>query len=120
MKFKLDENIGSRYSEPLRNAGHDVSTVAAQGMAGAKDERLIEVCQSESRCLVTLDAEFGNPLIHDPSQYAGIALLRLPRRWAPDALTACMASLATALESASIEGRLWIVQPDRVREYQQE
>ncbi len=120
MKVKLDENIGKRYGEPLRVAGHDVSTVAQQELEGADDQRLIRICRDDRRCLVTLDSEFGNPLLYDPSRYAGIALLRLPGRWAPGALVACVKTLAAALDHAPIDGRLWIVQPDRVREYQQE
>ena len=120
MKVRLDENIGRRYGEPLRSGGHDVATVAQQGMASAHDLAIIEACREERRCLVTLDSEFGNPLLFDPSTYAGIALIRLPRRWAPEALMACMKTLAPTLDDSPIDGRLWVVQPGRVREYQQE
>ncbi len=78
MKLKLDENLGGRGVELFRRGGHDISTVAQQGLCSASDKRLLEVCQSEKRCLVTLDLEFGNPLIFRPEDYSGIALLRLP------------------------------------------
>jgi predicted nuclease of predicted toxin-antitoxin system len=120
LRIKLDENIGRRYAEPLRSAGHDVASVAQQGLLSAADRELIQVCRDEARCLVTLDAEFGNPLLFDPSMHAGIALIRLPRRWVPEALVACIKTLAAALGDSPIHGRLWVVQPDRVREYQQE
>lgn len=120
MRIKLDENVGRRYGQPLRDAGHDVSSAPEQGMAGAEDNELIQICRDERRCLVTLDVEFGSPLVYDPSQYLGIALVRLPRRWTPNALTACMVTLVAALRDSPVEGRLRIVQPDRVREYQQE
>lgn len=120
MKIKLDENIGLRLGEPLRAAGHDVVSVAQQGMASASDRTLIEACRKERRCLVTLDLEFGNPLLFDPSKYAGIALLRLPRAGTPGTLLACMKTLALALKERPIGGRLWVVQPGRFREYEQE
>lgn len=120
MRIKLDENIGLKFAEPLRASGHDVASVAQQGMASASDRALIDTCRKEGRCLVTLDVEFGNPLLFDPSKYAGIALVRLPRVWAPTALVACMTTLAPALGERPVQGRLWIVQPGRIREYQQE
>jgi hypothetical protein len=39
--------------------GHDVITIAGQGMAGANDETLYEVICAEGRVLVTLDHHFG-------------------------------------------------------------
>ena len=77
MRFKLDGNIGRRGRDLLATAGHDVSTVAEQSLAGAEDAELIEVCRAEDRCLVTLDLDFSNPLAFVPSRYAGIAVLRL-------------------------------------------
>jgi len=89
-------------------------------MAGASDRTLIDVCGAERRCLVTLDREFGNPLMYDASKHAGIALIRLRGHVTSQALLTCVETLARAIEGSPIEGRLWIVQPGRVREYQQE
>ena len=76
MKLKLDENLGARGAELFRQAGHDISTVAQQGLCSATDKRLLEVCVTEKRCLVTLDLEFGNPLVFRPEDYSGIAVFR--------------------------------------------
>ena len=80
MKFKLDENLGRRGREILGTAGHDVSTVADQRIETIADSELIERCQAEKRCLITLDLGFANPLTFLPSRYAGIAVLLAGQR----------------------------------------
>lgn len=104
----------------LRSAGHDVETVADEGLSGEPDQRVFAACQAESRALITLDVEFGNPLLFDPSNCAGVAVIRVPRRATPGILDAAIAALTGALAKRSITGRLWIIQGPRVREYQPE
>ncbi|MGQ9556196.1 MAG: DUF5615 family PIN-like protein, partial [Anaerolineae bacterium] len=83
MRLKLDENLGKKAAEPLQQAGHDVATVSSQRLSGVEDRTLIETCRREARCLVTLDLEFGNPLLFKPSDYPGIVVLRLPPKPSP-------------------------------------
>ncbi|HEQ60207.1 MAG TPA: hypothetical protein ENN74_01205 [Firmicutes bacterium] len=120
MKIKLDENLGARAFHLLQAAGHDVATVPGQGLSSAQDRQLIETCRKESRCLVTLDVDFANPLIFKPSDYKGIAVLRLPPKSSPNDLYGCVQTFAQALAQGDIRGRLWIVQQGRVRQYQEE
>lgn len=115
MKFKLDENVGRRGLELLQKAGHDVMTVRDQGLGGAADERLFEVCAGEGRALITLDHDFGQVTRFPPEQSAGVVVLEVgPRAGVPAILDRLGAFLAV-LEARSVAGSLWIVEPGRVR-----
>jgi predicted nuclease of predicted toxin-antitoxin system len=74
MKLKLDENLGKRGAELFRAAGHEVATVSEQLLTSASDEKLINTCHAEQRCLITLDLDFSNPLRFAPWNYSGIAV----------------------------------------------
>lgn len=117
MKLKLDENLGNRTLTILHGAGHDVTTVAQQNISGISDLDLIDLCRNESRALVTLDLDFANPLQFRPSNYAGIAVLRLPSPYSYDHLLSAIKTLASALETESLERNLWIVEIGRIRIY---
>ncbi len=120
MKLKLDENFGRRCVDILSNAGHDVATVAGQQMSGAVDEDVIQTCHSESRCLISLDLDFGNPLRFKPGNYSGIAVIRLSGRASYSELLAAISTFAKALETEAITGKLWIVEIGRIRIYRPE
>ena len=72
---------------------------------------------------MTLDAEFGNPLLFHAREFRGIVLLRLPGRASRQSLTTCLETLAAAFRESetppeSPDARLWIVQPGRLRVYE--
>ena len=119
MKFKLDENLGRRGREILGTAGHDVSTVADQRIETIADSELIERCQAEKRCLITLDLGFANPLT-----FCRVVMLELlcclPDKASAVDLSNLVRTLADAVEKEEIAGKLWIVEIGRVRVYQEE
>jgi predicted nuclease of predicted toxin-antitoxin system len=119
MKLKLDENIGQRGKALLIEAGHDAVTVLEQNLSGASDPEVIAVCQSEQRCLATLDLDFSNPLRFQPSQYSGIAVLRLPSPPAHQDLLDAILTFIGALKTDDITGKLWIIQRGTIRIYQE-
>ncbi len=102
MNLKLDENLGRRTLTILHHAGHDVTTVAQQNISGISDHDLIDLCKNESRALVTLDLDFANPLQFRPSNYAGIAVLRLPSSYRYEHLLSAIATFALALETEEL------------------
>ena len=115
MKCKLDENLGDLGRDALMAAGHDVSTVAMQGLSGVADASLYEICRAEGRVLVTLDRGFGEILRFAPEVTAGIAVLDCRGRLSAASILARIKELAALLEIESIDGKLWIVEPGRVR-----
>ncbi len=120
MKLKLDENLGQRGRQLFADAGHDVATVKEQNLSGSPDPEVIAVCQAEKRCLVTLDLDFSNPLQFRPSQYSGIAVIRLSKRSSHEDLMNAIKTLISALGKNDIMGKLWIVQLGVIRIYQGE
>jgi predicted nuclease of predicted toxin-antitoxin system len=118
MKLKLDENLGTRIATLLRSAGHDVATVPGQDLSSTADTQLIEICRREQRCLVTLDRGFGNRLRFIPSEYSGIAVIRLPKQPNPADLREAIEVLIAGLEQAEIAGKLWIIRRGVIQEYQ--
>lgn len=119
MKLKLDENLGLRGRRLLEQAGHEVETVASQRLGGATDDQLIAHCTAEGRALVSLDLDFANPLRFLPSRYRGIAVLRLPDNPSAIHLDVLVQSLAAGLKQDALDGCLWIVEPGRIRVYQE-
>jgi predicted nuclease of predicted toxin-antitoxin system len=117
LKLKTDENLGRSACKLLREAGHSVVTVYEENLTSADDDRVIRAARDEGRCLVTLDIEFGNPFRYRPSEYRGIAVLRLPAKATPGILVQTLRTLLEKVDE-SISGHLWIVEQGRIRIYQ--
>jgi len=120
MRLKQDENLGDRYAEILRLGGHHVATVREQNLCSSTDHDLLRTCLAEKRCLVTLDLKFGNPLRFKPTDYEGIAVIRLPRKPTPNDLYDAIHTLIGGLFQKEIRKKPWIVQRGKIREYQPE
>jgi predicted nuclease of predicted toxin-antitoxin system len=118
MKLKLDENLGELGRDLLIAEGHDVSTVAEQRLSGSRDDALYETCRAEGRALITLDRDFGEVLRFPPEGTAGIAVLDCRSRLSPATILARIKEFAALLKVEQIDGRLWIVEPGRVRVHQ--
>ena len=114
MKFKLDECVDARLSINLKEAGYEAVTTRQQGLHGIEDEKLYHLCINEGYILVTLDIHFSNLLNFDPKDTPGIVVLR-----GPDDLLATtrklIETLIEGLKSEKPEGRLWIVELERIR-----
>ena len=114
MRFKLDENADPKWRTPLEHAGHHVSTVAEEHLQGSEDAIIAKTCKDEGLCLVTVDMGFAQIIEYHPNQYPGIIVLRHP---APslEGMRELVEQVATAINTRSPQGRLWIVEPGRIR-----
>lgn len=117
MKFKLDENLGTRTQRAFRAAGYDVQTVREEHLQGCSDQQLFETCCAEERCLVTLDLDFANVLRFPPQQSSGIVVIRVPRNPTPELLERMIERFLQAAARIPLQRHLWIVEMERIRIY---
>jgi len=120
MKFKLDENFGTRTQQIFRDAGHDIHTVRDEQLQGCPDVNLFEICCAEQRCLVTLDLDFSDVTRFFPEQTGGIAVIRVSRNPSLELLEKLVSQFLNSLLQMSIEKKLWIIEPGRIRIHQQQ
>jgi predicted nuclease of predicted toxin-antitoxin system len=76
MRFLVDESTGKRFSELLKEAGHDVLFVG-DSMSGASDETVLDEANKQGRILVTDDKDFGELVFRLLKPTSGVVLLRL-------------------------------------------
>ena len=114
MRFKIDENLPAEARDVLRQAGFEATTVADEELAGKPDEDIAAICRREGKAIVTLDLGFADIRIYPPQDYAGLIVLRLLRQ---DRMTVLkiIERLIPALQTESLEKRLWIVDEKRIR-----
>src|SRR5438445_11474202 len=114
MRLKLDENIDTRLSVLLRQAGHEAIIVRDQGLYGTVDPEVYDHCISGGYVFVTLDLDFSNVLWYPFELIQGLVVLR-----GLDDLflmvTILILTLVNALTMATLSGHLWIVELGRIR-----
>jgi predicted nuclease of predicted toxin-antitoxin system len=113
-RFKLDENLPRGAEALLRKAGHDVHTVLDEHLGGNPDPGVIDASRAEDRILVTFDLDFSDIRLYRPKSHSGIWVLRPHTQSIQNTLALLMGALVV-LETEPAHGRLWIVEPERVR-----
>lgn len=119
MKFKLDENFGSRIQEIFQEAGYEAFTVRDQKLQGCLDKQLFDVCSFEKICLVTLDKDFSDVIRFNPNETNGIVVIRPPRNSSHNLLKQLIYQFLQALKKMRLKNNLWIVEVGRIRIHQE-
>ena len=114
MRFKIDENLPTAAAAVFAAAGHDAHTTAQDGLDGANDPRIAEVCRREARALVTFDLDFADLRTYPPAEYPGLIVLRLSVQTYRH-VSLVLRRLLPLLDSEPVRGRLWLVGDGQVR-----
>ncbi len=77
MRIKLDENLPGSIAVQLRSLGHDVHTVADEGLCGQADPVIRQAAFDEGRLLITQDLDFSDIRDLSTTGHPGILILRL-------------------------------------------
>src|SRR5271169_1117290 len=93
----------------LTSVGHDVDTVADEGLIGAPDRDVVAAATAAGRTLISLDRGLGDIRAHPPGSHAGVVVLRLTDQSAA-AATRAVSDLATLTNPDSLAGAVAVLQ----------
>jgi len=114
VRLKLDENLSRHLKAQLGPLGHDVETVAEEGLSGRSDVLVGSAAQREQRMLFTLDVEFADIRKHPPGTNPGIILFR-PRSMGPLEASRMVLEFTQRADFDFFVGCVVVVEWDRVR-----
>jgi predicted nuclease of predicted toxin-antitoxin system len=97
VRFLADESCDALLVRALREAGHDVVSIA-ETLAGAADRVVLELAVASARVLLTRDKDFGELVFVAGARTRGVLLIRYPPL-ARSALPQLVLELAAARET---------------------
>src|SRR5439155_9442899 len=78
MRFLLDESAELRIAAFLKQAGHDVTSIAEDHPRSIQDHEVLAIANAEQRILITNDRDFGELVFRQQLPHAGVIYFRLP------------------------------------------
>jgi predicted nuclease of predicted toxin-antitoxin system len=114
MRFLANENFPTESVRRLREAGHDILSIA-ETAPGLKDEEVLSQAAREARILLTFDRDYGE-LIYLRGMASPKGLIYL--RFIP-VTSSHPAEVVLGLEQVEglqVEGRYTVVEPPRIRQ----
>ncbi len=117
MKLKLDENFSVSVKHQIIDAGFEVDTVVEERLSGSSDEIIFDVCKKEQRCLMTFDLDFTDVIRFSPKETNGVIVFRFRDVITITKLQRMLNFVLNHLKTENPEGKLWVVEVDRMRIY---
>lgn len=77
MKFLLDEGLPWRLGIHLQALGHDVTAIGHAYPFALADRDILQIATREQRVILTNDKDFGDLIVRDRLEHAGVILFRL-------------------------------------------
>lgn len=114
MRLKLDENLSRHLKPALADLGHDVLTVADEGLLSQPDTKIAAESFREGRMLFTLDVEFADLRKYPPGKHPGIILFR-PPSFGPLSVNQFIVSFVRSTHLTELQSCVAIVDASRVR-----
>jgi predicted nuclease of predicted toxin-antitoxin system len=114
MKVKLDENLSRYLKGEIEPFGHDVDTVAEEGLLSQPDTNVGAAAKADERMLFTLDLDFSDIRRFPPGTHPGIVVFR-PISFGTNEVNRFVTNFVSNSDLSSIAGCLVVVEPNRIR-----
>jgi len=116
MRFLVDEDLPRAVDNLLKQYGHEVVDVRDIGLRGAKDGEIAHYARSRNLCILSGDLGFCDIRKYPPSEYAGLAVIRIPRGATANFIVRLLESFLKKDKLISeLVGKLAIVEIERIR-----
>ena len=117
LRFFADHCVPMEVVRRLRHEGHEVLTLRELMPPRSPDPMVIGKAQDLNCILLSLNGDFSDIVSYPPAKYKGIVALQLHNH--PEIISVVMDRLAHYLaahpNSSEYEGRLFLVEPHRIR-----
>jgi predicted nuclease of predicted toxin-antitoxin system len=114
VRLKLDENLSRHLKPLLQSLGHDVSTVAEEGLVGQADSAIVAAAISEGRMLFTVDLGLADVRAYPPGSHPGIVVFR-PGTGGPLALNRFVEAFVRTADLTALARCVVVAEPGRAR-----
>jgi predicted nuclease of predicted toxin-antitoxin system len=116
VRFFIDANMPRSIVALMTQHGHEVEFARDVGLGSAPDEQIAARAQATLAALITRDLDFSDVRAYPPEKYSGIVVVRVPDGALSNEIALVVERfLREPLFITNLNGRLAIVEPDRVR-----